>query len=163
MKPQTKTVEVVRGMRKAISDLTVPCKAWRIVWAAEDDSTPAKGRVVSWSIDMNELRAKWLYECNAAKRNGYTEHDLYILLPGEHLVIVDDVDTTLRWKKGDLLGIRAYKPEPGCGLSYDAGVYTAGEDGFAGGWDVWNTAGDMSFYGFSVDEVRQRPNNYDNN
>lgn len=85
MKPETKQVEVVRGMRKFAADLGTPCKSWRIVWAADDNSVPMGGRVVAWSIDMNELRAKWLYECNAAKRNGYTEHDLYILLPGEYI------------------------------------------------------------------------------
>ena len=85
MKPETKQVEVVRGMRKFAADLSTPCKSWRIVWAADDNSVPMGGRVVSWSIDMEQLRAKWLYECNAAKRNGYTENDLYILLPGEYL------------------------------------------------------------------------------
>ena len=87
MKPETKQVEVVRGMRKFAADLSTPCKSWRIVWAADDNSVPMGGRVVAWSIDMEQLRAKWLYECKAAKNNGYTEHDLYVLLPGECLEV----------------------------------------------------------------------------
>ena len=62
----------------------------------------------------------------------------------------------MNWKKGDLLFIRAHTFVGGKGLSYEAGVYEAAEDGFSGGWDVFNTTIDVSFYGFSVEKVQHK-------
>lgn len=63
----------------------------------------------------------------------------------------------MNFKRGDQLVIRAYKCEPGKGLSYPAMTLTASEDGSSGGWDVYNgttvDGKEVSFYGFSVEEV----------
>ena len=60
------------------------------------------------------------------------------------------------WKAGDRLEITARKSLPGKGLNYFAGFVTAAEDGFAGGWDVWDAEDGTSFYGFSVIKIDQR-------
>ena len=62
----------------------------------------------------------------------------------------------MNWKKGDLLFIRAHTFVGGKGLSYEAGVYEAAEDGFSGGWDVFDSTIDISFYGFSVEKVQHK-------
>ena len=62
----------------------------------------------------------------------------------------------MNWKKGDLLFIRAHTFVGGKGLSYEAGVYEAAEDGFSGGWDVFDSTIDVSFYGFSVEKVQHK-------
>ena len=62
----------------------------------------------------------------------------------------------MNWKKGDLLFIRAHTFVGGKGLSYEAGVYEAAEDGFSGGWDVFDSTIDISFYGFSVEKVQRK-------
>ena len=62
----------------------------------------------------------------------------------------------MNWKKGDLLFIRAHTFIGGKGLSYEAGVYEAAEDGFSGGWDVFDSTIDVSFYGFSVEKVQHK-------
>ena len=62
----------------------------------------------------------------------------------------------INWKKGDLLFIRAHTSQKGKGLSYEAGVYEAAEDGFSGGWDVFDSTIDISFYGFSVEQVQRK-------
>jgi hypothetical protein len=91
MKPITKQTKVVRGMRKFTMDTTLPCKSWRIVSVAEGEH-----RVVRMSVDMDKLKSAWLGECNHAQRNGYSEADLYVLLPGEHLYGVADTYTVYR-------------------------------------------------------------------
>ena len=61
------------------------------------------------------------------------------------------------WSKGDVLVISAFSCKPGAGLSYEMQTVVAAEDGFAGGWDVWdgiNGAGaEVPFYGFSVQAI----------
>jgi hypothetical protein len=57
------------------------------------------------------------------------------------------------WKKGDTLKLRGYRSKAGKGLSYDAKVIVAAEDGFGGGWDVFDAEDGTSFYGFSVDVI----------
>lgn len=67
----------------------------------------------------------------------------------------EDDDDGLTWKAGNTLTLRAHASEPGKGLSYPAREIIAGEDGCAGGWDVYNVEGsDDSFYGFSVVAVQ---------
>lgn len=45
------------------------------------------------------------------------------------------------------------RPLPNAASRTAAQVIVAAEDGFGGGWDVWDGEGDVSFYGFSVERV----------
>jgi hypothetical protein len=62
-----------------------------------------------------------------------------------------------QFKSGDRVRIRAYKSEPGKGLTYDMGVVTTLDAGCSGGWDVYDAKRDdgteFAFYGFSVERV----------
>lgn len=59
------------------------------------------------------------------------------------------------WKKGEILIFTNHESKQGKGLSYKAGKAKALEDGFIGGWDVFDvenleTGEEFSIYGFSV-------------
>lgn len=60
------------------------------------------------------------------------------------------------YKKGDIVKIKEYKPKNGKGLFYPAFTGKMLENGFAGGWDVWDvldlkTNKEVSIYGFSIE------------
>lgn len=61
----------------------------------------------------------------------------------------------LSWNAGDWLTIEGHQSKPGKGLSYPPGDVQAAEPGTAGGWDVYDSTQEGSFYGFSVVEVRR--------
>lgn len=67
----------------------------------------------------------------------------------------DDADE-ITWNEGAKLQIKAYQSAKGEGLSYPDMRVMALDDGFAGGWDVYDgvddeSGEDVSFYGFSVE------------
>jgi len=58
------------------------------------------------------------------------------------------------FNKGSKLKIRAHHSEWGCGLRYSSFEAVALEDGFTGGWDVWDVRKgneEVSVYGFSIE------------
>jgi len=67
------------------------------------------------------------------------------------------------WKAGDGLRIEKHSSPPGHGLSYPSFTGVAIEDGFSGGWDVFDMIPDdsaladedgiVSVYGFSVEQA----------
>lgn len=69
-------------------------------------------------------------------------------------------NTHVSFFKGDKLKVRAYHERRG-GLYYDGmDEIIASEDGFTGGWDVWDgtwSGLEVSFYGFSVERVSLPP------
>lgn len=80
-------------------------------------------------------------------------------LSGDAEALADVIGDAYNWSAGDELRIRAHRSDPGRGLSYAAQTLIAVEDGAAGGWDVYEghtSAGDVSFYGFSVENIRKR-------
>ena len=66
----------------------------------------------------------------------------------------DEYDGHEQFTMNQKLSIRAHKSEPGKGLTYPSFTGKALEDGFTGGWDVWdmeNEEGEtVSVYGFSI-------------
>lgn len=61
------------------------------------------------------------------------------------------------FRKGQQLYIKPYSSEPKQGLTYPGQYVIASEDGYSGGWDVWDgidmEGNEISFYGFSVQTV----------
>ena len=79
-----------------------------------------------------------------------------------HVTIAQEdlINEGIDFKKGDHLQIQGHQSEYGKGLSYPSFKATAKEDGFTGGWDVWdvlpekpgefNDPDNVSVYGFSI-------------
>lgn len=70
----------------------------------------------------------------------------------------EEEDTTEHFRGGDILNIRKHFSKKGEGLSYPSFVAIAMEDGFIGGWDVWDvrnkdTKEEVSVYGFSISKA----------
>ncbi len=60
----------------------------------------------------------------------------------------------MNFEKDEQVFVLEHVSEPGKGLSYKEGIYTLLEDGFSGGWDVYDCldpeGNETSIYGFSI-------------
>lgn len=64
----------------------------------------------------------------------------------------------MNFKKGEQIFVAPFKSEKGKGLSYKSFHGKALEDGFTGGWDVWDVEDEkgkqLSVYGFSIAKTK---------